>query len=1432
MPEKRIQQLRDLSAKTLQPLPPEADSLGFGGGVAGVQPDPQTQWDGANQRMAREDKATTGDYIGSIWRQDGLVDGAVASLVGSQLMPDESYNPHTPEVWAELTQGISPEYHAAFFDAHSAPHASLIRDRLVQKQEDLTRLGDMGVPGTIGRLALNVLMPDQILAAMAGGWVTRGARLGELALAGRKVTGVAKAAAQAGVKAEQATLAASGTAKALGIGAGGAGNAAFEQIRQNMNFEDDSSEVVFAGLLGAALTTPFAFAGRKTEQRIAAAATREKAAMQAMRDLDQGKVLDVETAKILDDTLKAHATIRDLQAGRLTPDEARARLDEQAGLRDQEWLNQHREELSAKGNAMLDQMFPESRVVPGVRKNLGIDDKAPLQLGHTPGAKNWTADSTIPMGQSKPDAPVAGLLGHTPGTKNWTAEGTLKVNKHGQITNVADVATARAELEARFATVLRDLKKHDPAAAKKLNKAEWVDNELAKLAGGESPASIKDQIKAARAREIEQRRLDREATAKIDQTLLDSTDKAPKATSKASQDADLEARFASQIDEATGAPNEAQATTPAAAPDAPAVAPPKAPADPFPVGKYVEFTKRNSEDEFDGIIESVDGEFVKIKDDNEVVHTVHESRIFKPVEAPSGFLKGSVGSAQIGAIQDVALQTTAMSKARLDIFATLNRSDSDEVRKLVFDLVKDPIQVDDVSAQGWTASEYKSHLRRTIAGAFHRESRQAANEAAKLMGIPIWARMSGVWDGEFHSLVSRVTRGEDLSATHADILPHLQKAATAQGKVYKALIDEARKAGVKGAEDVADNALYVNRIWDHKGIRNAELVHGEDAVHDLLARAIKVPGLTGDVGKAKSFLRTVRKLEFSPVMQNIHLYAQDMASLRKTLAAEGKLDDADVNNIVDMMFESTANTGGDAGQAKNLKFRFDLDETMSVKTPEGPLRISDLFENDSRVLVDLYTNSMAGHIGLAKKGIKSQAEFMERVRKATDELDANPAFDKGRAKRDLQLLQDIYSNITGKPMSTQDFSPSARLAATMRGYSRSLMLGQLGLTAAFEMFQAAGYMGVKTALRQMPSFRQFWHAIRSGHIPDSQLARDVELMAGFGHEMDMSYARQHEIDDSGVGRMITKAESGANKASHAVDLLSGNASMTSMTRQWAGMMAVQDMHDFATGAKKLTDDHRKRFVGNGMDHFEVDSVLADMKSYTTANKGGKVETVDWEKWSKESPDTYEKFQLGLSRKVRDAVQDQDLGETMPFMHTTLGKVVAELKTFMLVSHAKNFLKNLHYRDGTTLQVYMVSIVGNAMAYMTQTSINYAHDPDKLREMLTMERVAQAVVARTAALGISSLGIELGYNVATGGETLLSGGSANTGNRTLVPPSLLVAQRLAHAPSILSGIAAPWATTTQQEARELTGLVPNLFGVRNLGNAIVNSLPKSEPQPGD
>jgi hypothetical protein len=1377
--------------------------LGFGAGPEGNAPVGPTAFSQSEQRLQREEATTAGDYVKSIWRQDSLADGLVANLAGNELTPDPSYNPFKDPNWKSLAGGVWDEFIPELYHAHSAAHAYYIKDRLLQKQEDLTRLGDMGWGGNVGRFALNAVMPDQLLMAMAGGWVARGVKYAEVAAgaraAGKAATPVAAAETMAGVVSEQAARAASPKALAAGVGFGAAENAAYEKLRQSVNFEHDDSTVLEAGLMGAAITAPFALVGSRGARSVAAIAEKEHATLKALRAADEGHALTPEQGQLIREVHTAHEALRKFEAGHMDEAGLQKAMDELHGPQEppERWLERYHEQLRQDARAVIEDLFPghegraTGRAAPSPAEKAQIDQRVALE------DTNFAPDVT----HAAPAEPVKTAM---------------------------QLAFERAQ-GARKAKAKEN---------EKLRKAFDIEE-----AHAQTDAAKKAERDAAHA----QAEAERQAAIQADQERMINARE--EAHMLATEDP-VDAAVRQSPTEAPGSPQEL--LNPTANTE---VAPP--PLERW-IGRDVSWLHKSGE-EVAGTVHSISPTGKLVVDTGTgpkgmLAVAEHELDQFDG-KAPSGFLHGSVGSAQVEKVQSIAGQRAAMAEVtipgtnvkvptRFDIFATLNGSPLETVRKLAYKLVKDAIQNDKFEAQAMTASEWKKQLQRTVAGRFHVEAKEAYKEGLKAAGVLPWQRPQ--FAHEFYRLVSRVTRGDaDVLAQYPHLEGPLQKAAKAQAKVYASLLEQAQKAGVKGAESVTPNDFYVNRMWDHRALRDASATHGHDAVVRLVAESIQdkagiierfkqspafkaKPGMTDAAilqQKAKRFIKAVRALEFSPALQDMHLAGRDMGTLRSELKVMG-VEEGQIDDLVDVLFEVKAGEG-DAGRTGNLKFRFGLDESTSMVTDKGTLKLSDLFENDSRVLVDRYTNSMSGHIGLAKAGIDSQATWARELKRISDEAMEDPLIDGGRVAKDIALLDDIHRNITGRPMSTQDFSYANRAATALRGYTRGVMLPQLGIAAAFEMNKAIAMMGFKS-LQQLPSFRSMLTAMRQGYIPDEGLARDIMLITGFGQEKAASYMRAQEIENGFFGQALTRAEAGANGVSHAVDVLSGNASFTSLTKQLSGMMAVQNMHDFASGRKVLTDSLKERWVGQGISQDDIDQVLSHLKQFSHEDSGV-VKQIRHEDWLKEHPKSYEQFQTFLSRQVRDAIQDHDLGETMPFMHTTLGKVFSELKTFFLVAHAKNFLKNLHYADATALQVWTIGFIGESLAYMTQTAVNY---PSELDTRLTPEKISTAAFFRMSALGTASMLTETGYNLLSGGDSLVQPGmTANTDNRSFLnTPSLMIAKRVLNAPSTLGGLMLGTDATTKQEARDLWGTIPggNLYGLKAVGQWWANSFPSSDP----
>ena len=789
-------------------------------------------------------------------------------------------------------------------------------------------------------------------------------------------------------------------------------------------------------------------------------------------------------------------------------------------------------------------------------------------------------------------------------------------------------------------------------------------------------------------------------------------------------------------------------------------------------------------------------------------------------------------------------ETTALAKWRIDAFNTLFKSPVEGVRGLTKLLMKDAIGHSTTKAQGWTATEIKKDGMRRLGGQYHAALNAAEQEAMKTRKVSFWQGYE--FKQKFEEMASRVTRGDrQVLADNPDIAPQLEAAAAAQAKAYKEVIEWAKKAQVQGADMVNARDGYVNRIWNHDRIREAITKYGEGDVARVLADSFMDPEIHGDVEKAKRFLGAVRKLEFSTELQDLMLAARDMHTLREELKshldANGQpvLGQSDINAIVDVMFQAKAQgTEADAGNTTNLKFRMDLNESYHATMGDGSkLSVSDLFENNSRLLVDTYLNSMVGHIAMAEKGIKSKAQFAERIKALDEDWAANHSLTGDVAKfgRDKQLLMDTYSHVTGRKMSMQfAWNRADRFLGAFRGYTRAAMLGQLGIPAITEMSNVLAATSLRALVQHSGGLSGMLRAFRSGHFLERGLMEDIHAMSGFGLENASSYARQNELAEFTYDRGLTRFENVANRASHAVDIMSGNNFITSNSRQLAAVAFTQKHLDVANGRMSLDDAQRLRIVHNGVDLDKIDATLADLKKYAAMDASGKLESIRWEDWKNEAPESFDAHRLLVNRSVRDAVQDHDFGEVPPWLHTTLGKVFAELKTFALAAHSKQFLKGVHYKDSQTLMTWTMSFAAQAMAYSAQTALNFAHNPAELEKRLTLDRIAKAVVQRMSVMGVMPMLFESAFYVGSGGNSFFQGGTANTDNRLAwLTPSMMQASRIQTAAKLGLGAVNPFAssTATKQEVRDGLAAFPggNLYGIRNAQDAISSMFPKKEPR---
>lgn len=824
------------------------------------------------------------------------------------------------------------------------------------------------------------------------------------------------------------------------------------------------------------------------------------------------------------------------------------------------------------------------------------------------------------------------------------------------------------------------------------------------------------------------------------------------------------------------------------------------------------------------------------------------------VENQGGFIdSGTVGAAQhqpIANPNDPTFMTGDEGKVSgwfgrrgilQDLYAMFNLQPNQTLRSMAYDLIKDPIGNSKSVAQGETASEIKKRYQRTLGGEFHTIGNQAFKDVAKAEGWSLLDRFKN--HHKFFDDITRLKSGDTsvYNEYSAEAKAHFDKAVAAQQKVYDHLLAEAKAHGLEGAEGIQQDANYVNRMWNQTRIRELMNKHSPEEVYQFLADNMSAKMKKAfSPEDAKKFIHTVMKLEYSHVQTEMNLVARDVDTLRGELQGlldkhgNRVLDDSAVEHYIKTVMEDTNSAKEvDSGRPANLKYRLPIDETYAMKMKDGStLRTRDFFENDSRLLVDRYLNTMGGHAALAKAGYTSRASFVQRLAEAEAEHADNLLTRSPQEfEKSSQAMRDIYNEITGKPTSHQTFSATERGLNAYRALTRASLLGQLGIVAAGEIKNAIGLMTFRSLSKQVPSLNKFFESLRSGHVPDGEMQKMINSVWGFGQERAMAYARQHEVTDFTYDKELSRFENIANSASHVADIVSGNGHFTSFTREASAAMEIQRLADFANGHTELTASLRERLVHNGVSDHAIDPMLENLKKFANMD-GETIKSVDYEAWSQHDPDSFNDFRLVVERGVRDAIQDHDLGELPLWTKTPIGKIFAELRTFMLAAHSKQFLKGLHYKDATTYMQWTYAFTGEMMTYALQSAINYAHDPETLKKRLAPEHLVAAAVTRMGVLGIMPMVVDTPYAMFTG-HSLLGQYTSNTGSRNLLStPSLALANKQLGAVQTIGQAVSPWSdtTTTKQDVQNAFQALPlsNTWGVRNLIDMTSSEFPKTDP----
>ena len=783
-------------------------------------------------------------------------------------------------------------------------------------------------------------------------------------------------------------------------------------------------------------------------------------------------------------------------------------------------------------------------------------------------------------------------------------------------------------------------------------------------------------------------------------------------------------------------------------------------------------------------------------------------------------------------------ERSALGGVRIDVVGKLGQSDDELVRTMGRRLGEEAVGLVNRDArQTIGATERATQINRTLMATFRRVSEMAFRDWTREQGLPWWKSIFSLESrAKFHEEVGRAIRGEVSDNGHVN------RAAQRSREVYAEFLKQLKAAGVKGFDDVEFNPNYLPRIFAHDKIRALGSEFGTSELQRLIRVAIqrRTPTLSKDVLDAfsRGYLHKIRRIGANMDQGIVHgIRTDDVEFVREMLTET----DMDVNAIEDVL-TSLKKTNAGRGKHDRAKQRVDLDETttLQLQARDGSLRdvnIMDLFENNAEKLMQAYSRQMSGLIGLAREAnIKSAGDFNELINTVRSR-----GLDRGRSLNavddDVKRLTFLYDGARGVPLESDPASVFARGARLVRDYNFVRIMNQVGFAQLAEIGNLLSLAGFRNVISHVPGMRAMLTRARNGEI-DDDLAMELEHLVGLGTDrLNNQVATRFDEygygfgSESLVGQGLQKVDDLLQAGKRITADISGMASINIVLQRMAAKAVSQKITSHLLDGVELSVVEMRRLKSMGLHEDSLRAIKAQLEKHASLEpsrwvKGGKLQRINPEQW--DDMDALDAFTMAVHRMGRRIIQENDIGATPMFMHSTTGKLMTQFRSFMITAYTKQTLHNLHHRDFTSWTALTGSMFFGGIAYMVQTSLNYANDEEQLHKRLRVEEIAKAAFQRAGASSFIPMVVDTVADNILGEDPLFA-----YGRSTGLGSDLLRGLPAVDTLNKLSGVAGLGRAMrddyefSQKDYRNLTGLIPfvsNMLGARNVHNALMDNLP--------
>ena len=781
----------------------------------------------------------------------------------------------------------------------------------------------------------------------------------------------------------------------------------------------------------------------------------------------------------------------------------------------------------------------------------------------------------------------------------------------------------------------------------------------------------------------------------------------------------------------------------------------------------------------------------------------------------------------------------AMGIIRFDVVGQLKSSTIGITRKIAGILGEDAVEPGE-----FTADLIKTVGTKVTSNKFYQGYEAGYDGWAKSSGVTWGGRKLESRRGEFGKLVS-----DEIESPGTSTDPNVIAAAQNTSRLFRDMLQEAKRAGVKGFDDIPEDLTYFTHLWDGHRLLKAETDFGTKGVQQLLKQSLLSANRTMDDDLAEA----IAKGMFNKIVKNevgmdaglARIFStSNKEALRDILLEEELLDEVRVDRLLSQL--DMDREGVPARAKRRLKF----DMSSTVEANGKTLHIKELMERDTEAVVNSYINSMQGKIALAKKGIFSDGDFEAIKKDILEEGKKLGGEGRKQADKDIEKLNVLYALVSGRtsPLIGDPSSTANRIVRLMMDYNFIRVMNQVGFAQISELGNAVSIDGTVALMRVVPDMGAMIRRTASGELEDS-VARDVEAFVGSGVDRVIQQSmNKHSIEDMyglGKGDKIDSAINFMHKLKRFTADISGLAPVTVALERAAAKVAVQSLVDVASGVKKLRmkklgkstleQDIAARLKSFGLDEAMWPRVVEQIQKNAVTNpsiflRTRKVKAINMSEWK--DIEARDSFAYAVARWTRQSIQQNDVGNLNIHMTSTMGKIFTQFRAFMLVSHSKQFLHNIKRNDFAAYQAMMWSTFYGAMAYTAQTHVNAIGRDDKaefLKERLSAEEIGKMAFARSSWAALFPSGLDY-LALAAGYEPMFSY-KRSTGLATGFLSGAPIINQLDTMGKTIQGgsrsLLNPDYQWSRGQQRALNSLLPfqNAIGIKNILNQMVEGLPE-------